>query len=154
MDFQNYKHYDHIYYLHGALFIVNHPYLTLKLKRGGNQELVETIAAAIGRDQFPLFVSEGTPEDKLTEIAGSTYLTFALSNLKSCRDKLVVYGAGLSEQDEHIVDALCQKKRNIAYSVYVGKKSSTDLKSELHEVRSKLAMHDIIFFDSRTLFDF
>jgi uncharacterized protein YihD (DUF1040 family) len=156
MDFQNYP-YKHAYYLHGALFIFpgwfyNH-HNTLKIRRSDRYELLDVIRDQISIGSLPLFVSEGTSNDKLRIISDNTYLSFARSKLKSSSDKMVIYGCSLSrDQDQHIIEALNAKKRDIACSIFVGGKDYVAVKEEIHDLKSKLAFHEVIFFDSSTLF--
>ncbi len=158
MDYQEYKFYKHIYYLHGALFLFSgellnhHTDLKLKLRRGQDWELIDEIARMINTNHLPLFVSEGSSEQKLRAISRSPYLMFAFSKFKECSESLVIYGSSFSEQDQHIVSALDRKKRNIAVSLFIGDKKGGNLKKEMSDIRSQLTRHDVVFFDSSTLF--
>lgn len=154
MDYQNYKHYKHVYYLHGSLFLFKHHLTDLKLRKNHDKELVEILEEKISTGDIPLFVCEGTSEDKINTINRSNYLSFANSKLKEDDSVLAIYGVSLSDQDNHIVDAINRKNKQIAYFIYVGSKSIADLNSETHAIQSKLPRHDITFFDSSTLFDF
>lgn len=98
-DYQNYAKYKHVYYLHGALFLFKAGYLDLKVRRAGNtSELVDLISEIIEGGAIPLFVSEGTAEDKLLAISGSNYLRFALSSLQESVKSLVIFGTSLPMQ--------------------------------------------------------
>ncbi|WP_402468636.1 DUF4917 family protein [Isoptericola aurantiacus] len=71
-------------------------------------------------DVRPLFVSEGTSEEKLRTIRRSPYLSHCLDRLASDISDAVVFGNSLSLQDEHIRDALKNRPRagrRIAFSV-------------------------------------
>ena len=164
MDYQNYTKYKHVYYLHGALFLfpgrLFDYYNDLKLKRNptnAHSELLEDVADMIQRGQLPLFVSEGTAEEKRGTIFGSPYLNFAYRKLREASKWLVIYGWSVSRQDDHIVSALAersQEKRNIAVSVHVNGSDSDDLEAQMNRIRSRLPGQDIVFFDSSTLFNY
>ncbi len=153
VDYQNYSHYKHVYYLHGALFIFSGFFNDLKLRRHGSNELIDCVAEQIKEGKMPLFVSEGNWKDKLSVINHSPYLSFARAKLRNARAKLVIYGASLSsEQDKHIVETLNEQRRDIAVAIYVDNKTEDELRSEVFGFRSKLSPHDVLFFDSSTLF--
>jgi hypothetical protein len=87
MDYQTYPDYKHVYYLHGALFLFktfspdSYDQVDVKLRTSGDFELISAIAGELRRGHLPLFVSEGTTEEKQRAIARSDYLHFAHSGL-------------------------------------------------------------------------
>lgn len=146
--------YDHVFYLHGALFIFEKGADTYKvrLRKEEDDELIGVIEDTIERGEFPLFVSEGTADDKRETIAKSPYLRFAMRKFKDCREKLVLFGVGLRQPDDHVVEAINFKRRQIAYAIHVHNRDRQYLESEMHRIRSKLTKHKLVFFDSRFLF--
>ncbi len=156
--FEDHQDYDYklLYYLHGALFIFMESYeFTLKLIRGDvNTELIEQIENAIQNDMIPLFVTEGSPEEKLEAINQSKYLQFALSNLKHSNNKLVIFGCSLSSSDDHIVKAINNNKRDLAISIHINGKTDTKLIQTQQFYADKFPESIINFFDSDTLFQF
>ena len=50
--------------------------------------------------------TEGTARDKLRAIEGNACLAHALRTLRGVDLPMVVFGSSLSEQDDHLVDAL------------------------------------------------
>ncbi|KII96721.1 DUF4917 domain-containing protein [Xanthomonas citri pv. fuscans] len=72
--------------------------------------------------RVPLFVSEGTLEQKVSSIQNSYYLSIVYREvLASRRDSLVIYGWGLGEQDLHILRRMkLSGIRRIAVSVRRG----------------------------------
>lgn len=156
-DYQNYTHYKHIYFLHGALFLfpgwTQGHYNTLKIRRAGSRELLDIVGDQIHHGAFPLFVSEGTSPQKQAVIAGDSYLSFSLRQFRNTESSLVIYGSALDPQyDKHILDAINFCKRSLAVSIYVGNRSFADVKAEQHLIASRLALHDVLFFDASTLF--
>jgi hypothetical protein len=152
-----FKGYRHPYYLHGALFLFKEPFYDYDLKlRGANfpGELLEVISERIKEGRMPLFVTEGTPEQKRQAISRSRYLTFALEKLQDSNKGLVIFGTSLSEPDRHIIDAINQNERDLAVSIHIGTKSKDEVKSTKYQIKSKFPRHKVVFFDSKTLFDF
>lgn len=154
MDFQDYEPYRHIYYLHGALFLFRGSQEDLKLRKNSASEgLLELISNALNSGEVPLFVSEGTSEQKMRAISRSHYLRFCYDKLREKREKLVMYGISLSPaQDQHIIDAIKRKTEHIAIAVYPGDKSAEQLRDDLDDFASKFPSHDLRFFDATTLF--
>ena len=156
-QFMNYDEYlrNHVYYLHGALFLFKIPPDILKLRRGGApKELIEMIGEVITRGIMPLFVSEGKYKEKLEAIKRSNYLSFCYEALEQSKDPLVIFGASLSGQDAHIADAInCKKnKRKLAISMHIGNKSKNELEEIMKRLKGKFKFHKIYFFDSETIF--
>jgi len=152
MTTQDIQRYKRIYYLHGALFIFRLGATTVKIRRTDDTELLELIENQIQSGNIPLFVSEGTSEDKQFAISRSEYLHFAHAHLKHCSNRLVVYGASLSRPDNHIVQAIRKQDTQIAISLRVGDKSADDLRAEMLEHRRNFPNQGLYFFDSTTLF--
>lgn len=159
-DYQNYSEFKHVYYLHGALFIFRTDSAHLKIKRTASRELISEVSAQIEKGNFPLFVSEGTPEDKLRTIESSRYLTFSLDNLRGSEEPIVIYGASLSEPDKHIREAISRpfgkpnKTKRIAYAIYVGDKTEEDIQEEIANIKSYFPHQEVVCYNASTLFNF
>jgi hypothetical protein len=153
MDFQKIKKYKHVYYIHGALFIFRTAQGDVKLSATAGVELINSIAAEILSGTIPLFISEGTAPDKERAIARSDYLHFANAKLKESRESLVIYGASLSDPDKHVAEAIKRGTDRVAVSVHVGNKDLATLEAETLSIKARLAGRDVVFFDSRTLFN-
>lgn len=154
MDFQNITPYKHIYYLHGALFLFRGSHEDVKVRRNSSGEgLLDLISNALNGGRVPLFVSEGTSEQKLRAISRSHYLRFCYDKLRESRERLVMYGISLSPaQDQHIIDAVKRKTEQIAVAIYPSGKSTGQLKAELEDFAGKFPSHHLRFFDATTLF--
>jgi hypothetical protein len=128
MDYQNYSPYQHVYYLHGALFlfkVLNAETLSqldVKLRTTDASELLDAIAREIRSGTLPLFVSEGRAEEKQRAIARSDYLRFANDALTERREALVIYGASLGRQDKHIAEAVALSTRMAAVACIRGQR--------------------------------
>lgn len=150
-DSQNYPHYDHVFYLHGALFIFpGEP--EIKVMRCANEELIEVIAHRIRAGEMPVFVSEGSASEKRRSIADSKYLRFAQRELEGADEYVVIYGASLGDEDAHILEALSLKNRHIAVSVYTPDKDEKAIRRSIARYRERLSDHKLTFYDSESLF--
>jgi hypothetical protein len=146
---------NHIYYLHGALFVFEKSVETIKIKRDENW-LIEVITKEISKDNYPLFISEGTSEMKLKGIQSNNYLTYCFRELKENKNKnLVIYGQSLSDQDLHIVKAIDENYDKVAVSIRISEnKTMNELKSEMNRIKSILKNTEVEFYDSTSLFKF
>lgn len=95
-----------ILYLHGGLHLYHTPSGgTLKRTATGSENLLDLFGTSFN-GATPLFVVEGTSEDKLTSIFQSDYLTFTYFRVAHHEGPLVIFGHSLGNSDEHIVAAI------------------------------------------------
>ncbi len=147
---------QHIYYLHGALFLFSQGLTTLKIKKPNEGWLLDEITTQISNNNYPLFISEGKSISKLKAIKSNPYLTYCLKQLEENQDKsLIIFGQSLSDQDEHIVKTIDKHYEKIAISIRsedwdtVGK-----LKAEKNRLSSLFKKTKFEFYDAKSLFDF
>jgi hypothetical protein len=101
MDYQSRDNHNSVYYIHGNLALFNNNYHVVKRIRDDNDpreagvELIELIARSINKGNFPLFVSEGTMEEKKRRIISNKYLNFCFNKLGSARKPLMIFGLAL-----------------------------------------------------------
>jgi len=151
---------SHIFYLHGSLFIFQDELCTKKIKKtSADNNLLDAIEEQIENDNYPLFISEGSSEKKLSAIINNPYLNFCLNNLKeNDSENLVIYGHSLSEQDKHILEVIKKSYKKIAVGLRIEGLSRAKRLRKIHETLAKLsdkeADKEIEFFDSDTLFKF
>ncbi len=112
--------------------------------------------------RYPLFVSEGTAEQKLAAIGSNAYLTFTYLNWVkgawSWRDPLVVFGHRLSDSDKHLIQPIVAQAIKaeekgwtcppLAISLVPHDEGSNQ--KRMNEYRQRLARDDIVFFDATT----
>jgi Domain of unknown function (DUF4917) len=141
-----------IYFLHGALhLVVGGDGVTWKLRRTLIRTLLEQFGEPIfGDDRArPLLVTEGSARDKLRAIEANAYLTHALGRLESNPLPLIVFGSGLSEQDQHIADAIsASPDRPVAVSMLPA--TRPELLAAQLEVHGRIAASELLFFDAKT----
>lgn len=141
-----------IYYLHGALHLYRSPLTgrTHKLTSGDSGNLLDSV-------DLPLFITEGSAEDKKRAIRESDYLTFAYQSFLQHEGSLVIFGHSLDDSDEHLVRAMCRQTPNkIAISIRGSHPSDSiierkaRLQKALCQGRKHYARPQLLFFDSST----
>lgn len=139
-----------IYYLHGALHLQREPTgVTRKRSNDGATNLLEGFQSNEPGEAWPLFVSEGTAEDKLRAIRTSDYLTFALEALSEQSGDLVIHGHSLDESDRHLVDALQSAPlETVAVAIHVP--TTTDLLGTMYGYKKLLSKKYVMFYDSQS----
>ena len=140
-----------ISYLHGALHLVELiDGKTKKLTANGIDVLSDLFDIA-HPEYFPLFISEGSSERKLSRIKRNDYLRFSFEKLQSMDGNLVVIGHSLhKDYDQHLLDALRDGDlASIAIGVWPHQEHEQILlfKSRL---LAELVGKNIYFFDSTT----
>lgn len=97
-----------VHYLHGALHLFDGGAELKKYtwNRAGIP-LIEQVRAAIEKDMYPIFVSEGTNQQKLSKIRHHAYLQHSFKSFHTIMDStdqtLFVYGHSLADNDAHIL---------------------------------------------------
>jgi hypothetical protein len=140
-----------IHYLHGAIHLVEKSNgKTKKLTANGIERLADLFDLS-HPEQFPLFISEGSSDWKLSRIKRNDYLRFSYEKLCKTIGNLVVVGHSLhKDYDQHIIDAINQSLlERIAISIWPhqNKASILSFKSRLHQ---EFANKELYFFNSET----
>lgn len=137
-----------VLYLHGGLHLSKLLTGQAKKRVAGLSNLLDTF----GTDQdgsTPLFISEGTSDDKLRSIFSSDYLSFAYNQFLQHEGQLVIFGSSLGVGDGHLISAIRHHaSRKIAVSVMPGNgQSIIDAKAHY---RHYLPEAELFFFDATT----
>lgn len=144
-----------VFYPHGNLSLArNCTGQEIKIStRCGMVDLLETITGEWSSGScVPVFVSEGSYEEKLAAIHRSCYLTNVYEKaLPNLGESLVVYGWSFCDRDQHILDkVLSPSLKNMAVSVYTGQ-SIDEQQAFCHHVRKAVGHNVTIqFFDSQS----
>ena len=94
---------QNIYYLHGAMHLFDDSGIIRKLKGTDNNiPLQNQVRNRINRNKYPMFISEGKTEHKLSRIRDCNYLDYAFHSLRDIKDNLFIFGHSLGEQDDHV----------------------------------------------------
>ncbi|MGH2870609.1 MAG: DUF4917 family protein [Solirubrobacteraceae bacterium] len=142
-----------LFYLHGALHLVTHADgVTRKLRRTSADAILDQFERPCPDDPLarPLLVSEGTAGEKLREIERNAYLRHAIDALRGCQSPLVVFGSALSDQDQHLIDAINEHpERAVAVSMVRsgGRRERLALQAR---IRVRLQSKQLSFFDAAT----
>jgi Domain of unknown function (DUF4917) len=93
-----------IYFLHGGLHLYDAGSRLQKITwaRTG-VPLVDQIRNALAENVYPLVVTEGTSEQKVSRIEHSPYLYRGLVSMTRCSGSLFVHGHSLDANDDHVL---------------------------------------------------
>lgn len=154
------------FYPHGNLSIVRAPRAEFteeesifageesKVVRVQGEYLLDAIVRKWEQGYQPVYVSEGTTNQKLATIRGSGYLREVYANvLPNVGKTLLIYGSAIQRNDEHIFSALCQGSvSKIAVSMYRPKdfiKESNEIEYWINRYSNNKGI-DILFFDAES----
>jgi hypothetical protein len=140
-----------ILYLHGALHLLKLPYGSETRKLTSDEgDLLSQFGRSQNPGETPLFITEGTPQDKLTSIRSSDYLSFAYEEFINHRGNLVVFGHSLGESDAHLIDAMKHWKNcSIAISMRKSNNPNNIIKRKAR-IQEELPGAKILFFNAKT----
>ena len=109
-----------LFYIHGALHLfTSKSGRTLKLSYSRtNMSLMELVSTGLSKQEYPLFVSEGSAEKKLEQIHKNSYLNYCYEKLGRIENTLVIFGHSLGDSDNHIRNIIAENKK--LKTVYIG----------------------------------
>lgn len=141
-----------ILYLHGALHLVKLPYGSETRKLTSDKgDLLSQFGATLDAGVTPLFITEGTAQDKLASIHSSDYLSFAYEKFANHNGNLVIFGHSLSESDQHLIDAMKRwRNRIIAFSMRRQTADANNIIERKARIQRQLPEAQIFFFDAET----
>jgi hypothetical protein len=108
-------------------------------------------------DGQPIFVCEGSAEDKISTITKSPYLSHVFQQaLPSSKESITIYGWSLGEQDSHILKQLALTGcKRAAVSIYSAEKSEQQLDKEtdgmLEMLRTHAGINQVDFFNAKSV---
>lgn len=140
-----------VFYPHGSLALCR-DILDLESKiQSQDAGLLEAILDAWSSgSHIPLFVSEGTWEQKLSAIQNSYYLSTVYREvIPTLAGNLTIFGWGMGEQEAHLLQRLSQANvTRISCSVYAGNQQFCE--DAYRALRDHLGEIEVVFFDSAT----
>lgn len=144
-----------VFYLHGGLHLVRLPSgIAMKLTAelaAERKNLLTRFSHSFDDGQTPLFISEGTAEDKLTAIHNSDYLGFAYQQFSQHYGPLVIFGHSLGDHDEHLNKVMSEwNNRLIAISIRPEKKSRKVIAAIQASLAARFPKANVRFFNSTT----
>lgn len=146
-----------IYHLHGALHIFDKKNKIIKNTYSRTDiALKEQTLQNLKEDIYPIFVSEGTSEQKHTKIIHNAYLNHcykSLGTIGGTRDpsNLIVFGTLLKTNDEHIREIILSNKiKNIYFGISKEEDKTLleDFKKQLSEAK---VPKQVFYYDYRTV---
>ncbi len=119
-----------VHYLHGALHYFDAGDEIIK-KTYANTDIniIDQVRESLKINIYPIFISEGTSEQKKTKILHSAYLNHCYKSLRSIGGDLVIFGASLKENDKHILDAIIESPIKRIYLGVSGEDAATHIRA-------------------------
>ncbi|WAK04576.1 DUF4917 family protein [Methylobacter sp. YRD-M1] len=112
------SHQQTTWFLHGALHLFD---AGIEIQKytwvNTGIRLIEQIRDALKLDYFPIFVAEGTSNEKLIRIRHNDYLAKAYRSFSEIGGGLFIYGHSLAKNDDHYLK--CIEKGKIT-NLYIG----------------------------------
>ncbi len=140
-------------FLHGGLHLYLTSLGTVKRKAGLTGNLLDDFGKPIGQERvIPLFITEGTSDDKRRSIYGNDYLSFAYSKLAHHSGSLVILGQSLDETfDKHLIDAIRSGgSKRIGIGIYPPSAKRHSIAAMKGSWHAKFSSSELVFFDSQT----
>ncbi|MEQ1807001.1 MAG: DUF4917 family protein [Burkholderiaceae bacterium] len=122
-----------VFYVHGSLPLFDTGTEVEKEQYDEAGYLLENIRARIETNDYPVFVTAGTGEEKLAQIRANPYLADCYENLSSVDGSIITFGFAFGDSDLHVVEALNRaahfpsKDVPKLWSVYIGVFSQADM---------------------------
>jgi hypothetical protein len=150
------SHDQNMWYLHGALHVFDAGTEVQKYTwKNTGIRLIDQIRDALSRDYFPLFVAEGTSDEKFEHIRHSDYLAKAYRSFQSITGALFIFGHSLAPNDEHFLKVI---ERGRLQHLFIGIFGDPDSSSNVEIIRRAEKMSSarrrgnltLSYFDSAT----
>lgn len=149
-----------IFYLHGALHIFDDKYQIIKNVYNEDDKITlrEQTLINLKNEKYPIFISEGTSEQKLAKITHNAYLNQSYKKFKSYDGALIIFGTSLKQNDDHILNAIINNKGKNKQQelksklIFIGV-SSIEKASELDFLKEKLSEQGrrVLFYDYKSV---
>nr|VFJ71098.1 MAG: protein of unknown function (DUF4917) [Candidatus Kentron sp. FW] len=145
---------QNVFYVHGALPFFDTGTAVTKEEYDGYNNLLENISGRMAKGEYPIFVTAGDGQQKLSHIKHNEYLTFCYENLCNAEGSLVTFGFNFGKYDEHIIKAINRaakhgrKVKDKLWSIYIGVYSDSD-KEHIEQIEDKFKCK-VHIFDAKT----
>jgi hypothetical protein len=142
---------QNVSYLHGALHLFDTGINIEKEQYDISGYILDRIKKRMDAEQYPVFVTAGDGDDKLSQIVHNKYLSHCFDKLKNINGSLVAFGFQFGEYDYHIIDAINEAAHygrgasNKLYSIYIGVYSEKDaeyIRSIKNKFKCKVRLFD------------
>lgn len=146
---------QNVFYLHGALPFFDDGIRIIKEEYDGDNYILENIKKRMNAGEYPVFVTAGGADEKLSHIMHNHYLSRCYDELSKMDGSLVTFGFNFGPFDGHIISAI-----NIAakgggqpfrklLSVYIGAYTDQD-KQHIREIEDQFQCK-VHIFDATTV---
>lgn len=106
-----------VFYLHGALHIRKDIFGDAYKNRYDDNKLLNKAYEDLNNSVYPLIVFEGSDEEKQIKIQNDKYLLMCNIKLAMAQGSMFTYGFSFSENDMHIINAICSSGVS---DIYIG----------------------------------
>jgi hypothetical protein len=131
------QHGQNLFYLHGAIHVYQDgPEIRKYTWVNTGIPLVEQIRASLDEGKFPLYVAEGTSEEKMERIQRSSFLGRAYRSFREIGGTLFVHGLSFSDNDDHIRDAIVHNKVHTVFVSLFGNPDTPTNRAIVQRVES------------------
>lgn len=145
------SHGQNIHYLHGALHLFDGGTELKKFTWNKTGiKLIDQIRDALSVNLFPLIVTEGTSEEKLTKINHSGYLHKAKRSFSEIGGSLFIHGHSLADNDDHIISLIPETKINKIFISTMSDLESDSNKDKLLKIQVLLDKRKDIIKQARS----
>lgn len=97
---------QNVFYLHGALPFFDAGTSIVKEVYDGKNYLLENIRQRMNGGSYPIFVTAGNGEEKLSHIMHNHYLSWCYDTFSEINGSLVTFGFNFGPYDHHIIEAI------------------------------------------------
>lgn len=143
---------QNVFYLHGALPFFDSGVAVVKEEYDVYNYLLQNISARMEKGEYPIFVTAGDGQQKLSHITHNQYLTYCFDSFCQAEGSLVTFGFSFGPNDEHIIDAINKAAKRKApdklWSIYIGVYSAED-KKRIEQIEGKFRCK-VHVFDAKT----
>jgi hypothetical protein len=145
------KEEQNVFYLHGALPFFDTGINIVKEEYDLQHYLLDKISGRMERGEYPIFVTAGNGQEKLTHIMHNRFLSHCFENLSGITGSLVTFGFNFGPYDEHIIEAINRaakygrKDLFKLWSIYIGVYSEDDqahIEKIRHKFKCKVRIYD------------
>jgi hypothetical protein len=137
-----------VLYLHGGLHLTKLVTGQTMKRTAGLMNLLDSFGTD-PEGATPLFISEGSSDDKRRSIYNSDYLAFAYNEFSHHEGPLVIFGHSLGTGDGHLISAIRQQStKRIAISIMPGEEHQI-VEAKAHYIHY-LPEFELFFFDAGT----
>ena len=128
---------QNVFYLHGALHLFDagsevQKYTWINTKIA----LIDQIREALELERYPVFVSEGTSESKLSRVMHSSYLIRGYRSLSQVGGSLFIFGHSLHDNDRHVLRCITRSKVSHLYVSIFGDPESSENQDIIQRAQS------------------